>query len=73
MTAPTIPPFGNHNPLVHRVDLLLAKKLTTNEIVLLAQDIIENGSVMNWGQNVYDVVNHCVNQRLCTLTGIYTQ
>lgn len=69
----TTPALRQPQPLVHRVDLLLAKKLTTNEIVLLAQDIIENGSVMNWGQNVYDVVVHCVNQRLCTLTGIYTQ
>lgn len=68
-----IPPFGNHSPLVRRVDDLLAKKLTTNEIVLLAQDIIEDGSIPNWGQNVYDVVVHCVNQRLCTLTMMYKQ
>lgn len=62
-------PFGDHHPLTRRVDDLLAKKLSTNEIVVLAQDIIDNGSVVNWGQNVYDVVNHCVNQRLCTLPG----
>lgn len=66
-------PFGAHHPLTRRVDDLLAKKLTTNEIVLLAQDIIEDGSIVNWGQNVYDVVLHCLNQRLCTLTAAYKQ
>jgi len=68
MTAP----FGNHNLLVYRVDQLLANKLTINEIVVLAQDIIDDGTVVNWGRNVYDVVVHCVNQRLCTLTGMYS-
>lgn len=61
----------DHNPLVHRVDQLLANKLTTNEIVLLCQDIIENGSIAGWGQNVYNLVVHCINQRLCTLMGAY--
>mgnify|MGYP001568242434 CR=1 FL=1 len=68
-----ISPFGNHSPLVRRVDDLLAKKLTTNEIVILCQDLIDSGTVVNWGQNVYDVVVHCLNQRLCTLTEAYKQ
>ena len=61
------PPFGDHHPLVRRVDDLLAKKLTTNEIVILCQDIIDSGTVVNWGQNVYDCVVHCVNQKLCKI------
>lgn len=66
-------PFGNHHPLIRRVDDLLAKKLTTNEIVVLVQDIIDSGTIVNWGQNVYDLVVHCVNQRLCTLIEAHKQ
>lgn len=71
--TPAEVPFGNHHPLTKRVDAFLEGKMTPNEIVLLAQDIIEDGSVFNWGQHVYDLVNHCVNQNLCMLTAGYKQ
>ena len=70
-------PFGAHHPLTRRVDDLLAKKLSTNEIVILVQEIVEDKLVIDpirfWGPNVYDIVVHYVNQRLCTLTAPYAQ
>ncbi|MCR4302257.1 MAG: hypothetical protein NUV51_11640 [Sulfuricaulis sp.] len=73
LITPAETPFGDHHPLVKRVDAFLEGKLSTNEIVLLAQDIVEDGSVFNWGQHIFDLVSHCVSQGLCTLTGRYQQ
>jgi len=66
------PDFAEPHPLLHRIEALQKGKLTTNEITLLCQDLIERGEVMAWGMNVYNLVAHHVQQNLCTLTGGYT-
>lgn len=64
--------FAAPHPLLHRIEALQKGKLTTNEITLLCQEIIEAREIHLWGQNVYDLVVHNVGCGLCTLTGGYT-
>jgi hypothetical protein len=66
------PEFAKPHPMLHRIEALQKGKLTTNEITLLCQEIIEAREVHLWGQNVYDLVAHNVACGLCTLTGGYT-
>jgi hypothetical protein len=61
------PDFATPHPLLRRIEALQKGKLSTNEITILAQDMIDAGEVMNWGKNVFDIVSHCVVQNLCTL------
>lgn len=60
-----------HSPLTRRIEMLQTDKLSTNEIVVLVQDIIDAEEVFNWGQNVYNLVVHCCKENLCTLRGKY--
>jgi len=63
--------FAEPHPLLHRIEALQQGKLDPNEIALLCQDLIEAREIHLWGANVYALVVHHVNQRLCTLTGGY--
>lgn len=65
------PNFATPHPLLLRIEALQKGELDTNAIVQLCQDVIEAREVHLWGQNVYDLVTHCVRQNLCTLTGGY--
>ena len=67
------PIFAEPHPLLHRIEALQKGKLTTNEIALLCQDIIEAREIHLWGLNVYNLVVHHVSQNLCTLTGGYAE
>lgn len=59
--------FAEPHPLLRRVEALQKGELSTNEIVLLCQDVIERNEILAWGQNVYNLIVHMVNQNLCTL------
>lgn len=67
------PIFAEPHPMLYRIEALQKGKLTTNEITLLCQDVIEAREIHLWGQNVYNLVVHQVGCGLCTLTGGYTE
>ena len=58
--------FAEPHPLLHKVEALQKGELSTNEIVLLCQDIVERDEAISWGQHVYNLILHCVTQNLCT-------
>jgi hypothetical protein len=68
-----IPPdyvMGYHAPLdPHRVEDFFNGKLSSQELVTFAQDVIESGEAMLRGPNVHRLCWHMLDMNLCTLPG----
>ncbi|MHB8388008.1 MAG: hypothetical protein ACYDBH_00335 [Acidobacteriaceae bacterium] len=56
-----------------RIEAFFNGKLDINECVILAQDVVEAGATRDYGLHVWDLVFHCIEQGLCTITGRYKQ
>lgn len=75
-SSPSIPDYemGYCAPLdLHRVEKFFDGKLTCQELVLFAQDVIEAQQVFSLGPRVYRLAHSFVEQRICTVTGSYLQ